>query len=163
MNYTDSYKNARSKAESFFRSGFAFILLAALTLIIIVSSVRLIQKSYKTEDKAKRGLYLMMEKDMAKCAQIGVKMQYAGAKIEDELLPELEMYLYSLKNMTKAFSASFGEEASPIRTQFLSKVETACARLKGDLSAGYSSKESQEALSMCLKEFSKLLDQWPFE
>ena len=163
MNYTESFKNARSKAESFFRSGFAFLLFLAFTLILIVSSVRLNHTSNDTEKKTKRAFFEMMETDMAKCAQIGVKMQNAGAKIEDKLLPELEIYLYSLKNMTNAYCLSFGDDNSPVRMHFLSKVEGACARLRSDLSAGYSSKESKEALIMCLKEFSRLLDHFSFE
>ncbi len=163
MKYAGIIKNARSKAESFFRSGFAFLFALAIILVLTVTAVRYVNQTRQNEIRARRGIYRMMETDMAKCAQIGVKMQYAGANIEDELLPELEIYLYSLKNMTDAFNASFGEEYSPVRSQFLSKVEGACERLNRDLKSGYSTETSQKALQMCLNEFSEILEKWDFE
>ncbi|MBQ5770648.1 MAG: hypothetical protein IIW08_05665 [Clostridia bacterium] len=163
MKYSGFIRNARSKAEKFFRSGFAFLVFLAAALVLTVSSVRLIDKYNEKELKARRGIYLMMESDMAKCAQIGIKMRYAGADIEGELLPELKTYLYSLKNMTEAFIFSFGEEYSPLNPQFLSKVDGACERLERDLRSGYASDTSEEALTICLGEFSKILNKWDFD
>lgn len=163
MKYLSFLKNARSKAEYFFRSGFAFLILIAVILIMISAYARIAIKAHEKEIRAKRGIYLMMEADMAKCAQIGVKMQYAGADIEGELLPKLNTYLYSLKNMTDAFNVSFGEEYAPVQAQFISKVEGACERLNRDLKSGYSTELSQKALEHCLNEFSKILDGWDFE
>lgn len=163
MKYAHFVRNAGSKAERFFHSGFAFLFALAIILMITVTAVRYVNETRENEIRARRGLYRTMETNMAKCAQIGVKMQYAGADIEGELLPELRTYLYALKNMTDAFYISFGEEYSPVRAQFLSKVEGACERLNRDLKSGYSSENSQKALQMCLSEFSEILDKWDFE
>lgn len=163
MKYLSYLKNAGQKAERFFRSRLAFLVFTGVLLICIVSAVRFVNTSRENEIRARRGIYLMMESDMEKCVQIGVKMQYAGANIEGKLLPELKTYLYSLKNMSDAFNISFGEEYAPVQAQFLSKVESACERLSRDLKNGYPADASQKALVHCLNEFSKILDGWDFE
>ncbi|MBR3928719.1 MAG: hypothetical protein IKJ65_06945 [Clostridia bacterium] len=163
MIHKNFLKNARSAADRFFRSGFAFLAFLALFFVIFASLARFVNMAKHNEIQLKRGLYRMMETDMSKCAQIGVKMQYAGADYEEELLPMLDIYLYSLNSVTQAFCESFGENTSPVRRQFLSKVENAKERFERDLNAGYPYDESKKSLEMYLNEFSEILDKWDYQ
>ncbi len=157
MKYMSFFINARSKAEKFFRSGFAFLVLILLSVILIANFSNFSNKAKAFERKAVSGICRAIELDMAKCEQIGRKMQYAGANIEGELLPELKVYLYSLNALSQAFFESFGEKDAPVNLMFLSKVTGAVERLERDYNCGYSAKKSEEALIECLNEFGNLL------
>ncbi|MBE5792777.1 MAG: hypothetical protein IJN21_00220 [Clostridia bacterium] len=157
MKYEKMIQNARSMAERFFRSGFAFLVMMVGIVIIIACFSNYVKTAKANETKAKYGICQAIEADMAKCEQIGRKMQYAGADIKDELLPELEIYLYSLSAMSQAFCESFGETDAPVNIQFLSKVAGAVERLQRDYSCGYPASKSEEALFGCLNEFGALL------
>lgn len=157
MKYKSKIQNAKSKAEEFVRSGFAFVVLAMTFIILISALLHLAKMNQINQEKARSGILMAIQTDMAKCEQIGRKMQYAGANIRGELLPELKLYLYSLNHLQKAFSDSFGEDGSPIQAQFLSKVKNAVERLEYDYNAGYSAQKSEKALFECLNEFGNLL------
>lgn len=157
MKYTMKKKNARSKTEMFFRSDFAFIIMMLILIVLSAEDLRNSKALKAYENDAKCGWIEVMETEMSKCAQIGVKMQYAGADIEKKLLPELKLHLYCLNNLTDAFCTSFGENASPVAFHFLSKVNNACERLQMDYKSGYTADESEKALANCLMEFHEIL------
>ena len=160
MKYMTILQNARSKAERIFRSGFAFAFLVFVFLILVSFCLRKWNLMNETALKAQLGIHRAIQSDMAKCAQLGRRMQYAGANIQDELLPELKVYLYSLSNLTNAFYESFPEAEAPVQIQFLSKVSGAAQRLERDYCAGYPAESSEKALFRFLDEFSVLLDRW---
>lgn len=157
MKYPSNLKNAKSKAERFFRSGFAFLVFICLSVAFIAFFFQFVQNSKANEAKAIEGICQAMETDMAKCNQIGRKMQYAGAEIKDELLPELKVYLYSLSALSDAFYSSFENADAPVSRQFLSKVMIAAAHLEQDYNSGYPAQNSEQALIECLNEFAYLL------
>ncbi len=155
--------NARLSADRVFRPAAAFLVLTALIVVFASRSVRFREEAKSGEIRAKKGIFRLMETNMAKCAQIGVKMQYAGADLKDDLLPRLDTYLYALEGLTQAFYESFGEETSVLPKQFLSKVVSAKGRLERDLSQGDYIEDSKKALVLCLDEFSEILNRWDTE
>lgn len=157
MKYRGFLQNARSKAERFFRSGFAFLVIMMM-IVVMIGFVSNSMKTAKTNEyKARQVLCQAMETEMAKCQQIGRRMQYAGANIKDELLPELKIYLYSLHSMSDAFFGSYGEADAPVNQRFLSELSGAVERLERDYSCGYPAQTSEKALLECLNEFGSLL------
>lgn len=157
MKHRVMIQNARSKADRFFRSGFAFVVVLAFFIGTAGYAVHFVNTAKQKEEKAKAGFFEMIEIEMAKCARIGVKMQYAGAQIEEKLLPELKTYLYSLDCMMNAFQSSFGDAASPLKRHYLSKTITSAERLEMHYRSGYPAKDAEDALCHCLDEFSIIL------
>ena len=163
MKNNDKIKCVKTKAAVFLRSGFALFIVLVLITIFTGTALAYVKRAKVNERKVRNSMYKMMEIDMAKCAQIGVRMQYAGADFENELLPILKRHLYSLSRLNEACEDAFGIIYTPVSGHFINRIQTAVEIVERDLSAGYSTEKSECALCVCLTELGDILKAWDFD
>lgn len=156
-------RNAENRPDAVILKGTAFLVILAMIVLLTGAGSAYVQKNKAHERKCLESLYKRMEIEMAKCAQIGVRMNYAGAELKGELMPMLDVHLYALSNLNQALEDSFGIMYSPLGGHFINKTMNALALLRRDLDAGYPAEKSLYALTECLREMGEILKVWDFQ
>jgi len=132
----------------------AAVLLIIVFVFIFPSALRNANEKNREIDGSRAAIGESMILQMDRLSAIGVRMQYAGADIKNDMLPQIRLYCHSLGILNNICYKSFGEKYTPIDMGFINHLSNAV----NELEACYHRGENAASCEKTLAEYLLKLD-----